>query len=238
MKKASRASGEDQARVEERRRQILAAAAAVFARRGYHRARTREIAREAGVAEGTLYNYFATKRDLLIALIQQVTTESMPGALAHIDETDPRSWLTAVLRDRLTMLERNRALFKAVVPEIIADHELQHAYFRQVVAPFLAELEPVAGHILHSSQTRAFEPRVVLPAVIGGVAAAFFFNQQDLGSDVGMPHWQPASSEQILRELVDLFIDGVRQREVALPEGWHEHGLSDTSAPEAVAPTV
>ena len=42
----------------ERPAQILDAAERVFNRRGYDRATTREIAAEAGVSEGTLYNYF------------------------------------------------------------------------------------------------------------------------------------------------------------------------------------
>ena len=56
----------------ERPAQILDAAERVFNRRGYDRATTREIAAEAGVAEGTLYNYFGSKRAILLALIDSV----------------------------------------------------------------------------------------------------------------------------------------------------------------------
>ena len=50
--------------IEARRNQILDAAAAVFAEKGFHRATTKEIAKTAGVSEGTIYNYFASKADL------------------------------------------------------------------------------------------------------------------------------------------------------------------------------
>ena len=49
---------------QQRRTQILEAAAAVFAEKGFHKATTKEIARVAGISEGTIYNYFAQKRDL------------------------------------------------------------------------------------------------------------------------------------------------------------------------------
>ncbi|MFL7790868.1 MAG: helix-turn-helix domain-containing protein, partial [Anaerolineae bacterium] len=44
--------------IEARRNQILDAAAAVFAEKGFHRTTTKEIASRAGIAEGTIYNYF------------------------------------------------------------------------------------------------------------------------------------------------------------------------------------
>ena len=51
---------------QEREARILEAAAAVFARKGFHQATIREIAELADVADGTIYNYYADKRDLLV----------------------------------------------------------------------------------------------------------------------------------------------------------------------------
>ncbi|HMV66224.1 MAG TPA: TetR/AcrR family transcriptional regulator [Myxococcota bacterium] len=54
---------------EARRRQILAAAARVFARHGFEATRIHDIAREAGVAYGLVYHYFGSKQDLLDTVI-------------------------------------------------------------------------------------------------------------------------------------------------------------------------
>ena len=54
----------------ERRQQILDAAREVFTERGFARATTAEIARTAGIAEGTIYNYFGSKRDLFTELVK------------------------------------------------------------------------------------------------------------------------------------------------------------------------
>ena len=51
--------------------QIIAAAVRVFARRGYFNARVSDIAREAGIAAGTIYLYFDTKEDILVTLFRQ-----------------------------------------------------------------------------------------------------------------------------------------------------------------------
>ena len=54
----------------DKRARILAAAEEVFARRGFYNARVSEIARAAGVADGTIYLYFKSKDDLLISLFE------------------------------------------------------------------------------------------------------------------------------------------------------------------------
>jgi len=55
----------------DRPQQIIDAALRVFARKGYWSARVSDIAREAGIAAGTIYLYFATKEDILITLFRE-----------------------------------------------------------------------------------------------------------------------------------------------------------------------
>ena len=50
--------------------QIIEAAVRVFARRGYYNSRVSDIAREAGIAAGTIYLYFKTKDDILVTLFR------------------------------------------------------------------------------------------------------------------------------------------------------------------------
>lgn len=66
---------------EERRRSIARAAVRVFATRGYHRAGVPEIARELGVGYGTLYRYYASKREILLGVIAE-TFERLAAILA------------------------------------------------------------------------------------------------------------------------------------------------------------
>jgi AcrR family transcriptional regulator len=64
----------------QRQQQILDAALEVFAQKGFAHATTAEIARTAGVAEGTIYNYYKDKHDLLISIIRtHIDTEMFTG---------------------------------------------------------------------------------------------------------------------------------------------------------------
>src|SRR3954464_13253957 len=59
----------------DKRGRILEAAIKMFAERGFHAATVAGIAREAGVADGTIYLYFKSKEDLLLRLFDEKMTE-------------------------------------------------------------------------------------------------------------------------------------------------------------------
>jgi AcrR family transcriptional regulator len=79
---AERASGS-----EEKRRQILDAAARVFARKGFHTSRVGDIAEEAGVAHGLLYHYFASKDEVLDTIFREHWT-SLLDRLHAVEGSD------------------------------------------------------------------------------------------------------------------------------------------------------
>ena len=77
------------AQKESRRQQILDAALRCFSRDGFHGTTTADIVRESGVSQGTLYLYFATKEDIVVALADdRHQGEAFLSALAH-SEPDP-----------------------------------------------------------------------------------------------------------------------------------------------------
>ncbi|GJQ31144.1 MAG: hypothetical protein HBSAPP03_30280 [Phycisphaerae bacterium] len=62
---------------QKRREQLLECAAELFARRGYARATTAELAKAAGVTEPIIYRHFKSKRDLFIALIETTAEQTL-----------------------------------------------------------------------------------------------------------------------------------------------------------------
>lgn len=85
-------------RLEERERVILDAAARLFASSGFHATSTRRIAAEAAVSEGTVFHYFRSKNDLMLAILDRFYSETLnPGAEAILDSV-------MATRDRLRAL--------------------------------------------------------------------------------------------------------------------------------------
>lgn len=62
---------------ENTRRAILRAALELFAEKGFYRTTTKAISRKAGIAEGTLFNYFQTKEDLALYFFEESLADIM-----------------------------------------------------------------------------------------------------------------------------------------------------------------
>jgi AcrR family transcriptional regulator len=98
-----------------RRAQLLDAARRVFAERGYHRASVSHIIAEAGVARGTFYNYFESKRLVFQAVLEEVM-DAVAGAVEPIDVDQPippQVWanLDRIIRSLTTHGDVARVLF-------------------------------------------------------------------------------------------------------------------------------
>src|SRR6476646_534797 len=88
----------------DKRERILTAAERIFARHGFFAAKVSDVAKEAGVADGTIYLYFKSKDDLLISLFErrmQQVNETLAGA---VKGKAPREQLRSLIRTYLQMV--------------------------------------------------------------------------------------------------------------------------------------
>jgi AcrR family transcriptional regulator len=87
----------DPQRHEARRLQIIGAGLTVLAERGYEGATTAAICREAGIGSGTFFHYFATKTELVLAILELGTAETVEKAVALEGRTDALDVLLELL---------------------------------------------------------------------------------------------------------------------------------------------
>jgi TetR/AcrR family transcriptional regulator, fatty acid metabolism regulator protein len=100
---------------DERRRKILEAATRVFARKGYHASRIADIAREAGIAQGTVYLYFERREEILIGAFEVFAEEMLAGVREVLEVEEPalgrlRSVVGVVLSSMEAQPELSRVL--------------------------------------------------------------------------------------------------------------------------------
>ena len=101
---------------------LMTAARAVFKEKGYADALTSEIAERAGVVEGTIYRYFANKRDLLLKVVEQWYAEMISDydqQLARIHGT--RNRLRFMIWRHLTVIHQEPVLCRLVLLDLRAD---------------------------------------------------------------------------------------------------------------------
>src|SRR6266850_2602965 len=95
----------------DKRDAILKAATTVFARRGYFQSQVADVAREAGVAAGTVYLYFRSKDDLLVSIFERTMRDGLARVRDSVaDTSDPAERLRRFARLHLTGLGRDRNL--------------------------------------------------------------------------------------------------------------------------------
>jgi TetR/AcrR family fatty acid metabolism transcriptional regulator len=95
----------------DKREAILRAAIRVFAHNGYFNSKVADIARDAGVADGTVYLYFKSKEEILHSIFDRSVDEALTAARAQIQEiSDPRERLRRIALLHLERLGADRDL--------------------------------------------------------------------------------------------------------------------------------
>jgi AcrR family transcriptional regulator len=157
-----------------RKQQILKAALAVFSAKGFALATTAEIARTAGVAEGTIYNYFSSKRELFVSVIQDfIVTAPLLELIDKLPTGDIVETFTRILQNRFSLIESEYiASIPVLMGEIIRDPELKVLWVERFIRPFLTRMEEVYRAIMASGKVRRIEPSVMVRS-IGGMLLGF-----------------------------------------------------------------
>src|SRR5947209_14087799 len=186
-----------------RRTQILDAAAAVFAEKGFHTATIKDIARVAGIADGTIYTYFSSKTDVLLGILNRLNeTTEREQQLAPDSEQDIRSFFTAYLRQRMTLLWPNAEVFQAVLPELLVNAELRELYYEQVLAPTFKIAEHYFQAQYQQGQIRKIDVPLTVRAIAGMLLGLLI--TQLLGDEVIAERW-----EELPEILTSLLFDGL-----------------------------
>jgi AcrR family transcriptional regulator len=108
------------------RERILNAALKQFAAHGYSGTPVRSIAREAGVSQGLLYNYFASKRDLLRAIFERGIQEAQAGLTDAARHASPAEALEVLVRSALESVGGNLDFWRLsyqlrMQPDVLAE---------------------------------------------------------------------------------------------------------------------
>ncbi len=192
-----------------RRDQILEGAAKVFADKGFHAATIKDVAREVGIADGTIYNYFDNKSALLLGIFDRMRASVQPEAVAsgeaalNLSATDFRSFLETYFRYPLMALKGdNFALFRVIVSEMMVSESLRELYFKQILEPAIVGgeqlLQQWAARNAIKSTNIALTTRAVSAIILG------LMLENIMGDTALEAQW-----DELPAFLADLFLHGI-----------------------------
>ena len=150
------------------RARLLAAAAQEFARAGFERANVDGISLAAGYAKGTIYNYFPSKEELFLAVVEEASAQAAATGTAPADAS---AWerLTATLAGFCSWAGQQDPLARVLVRECLMG--TSGLYPRVIGAewPLTAALEAIIADGVHDGELRGDVPADLLALAIAGL---------------------------------------------------------------------
>ncbi|HEX7056011.1 MAG TPA: TetR/AcrR family transcriptional regulator [Bacilli bacterium] len=172
----------DKEKMTDKQINIIKAAVETFSEKGYAAASTSEIARKAGVAEGTIFRHYKTKKDLLLSIMAPVMGKLIaPFALRDFNKVLERDYpqfsdfLRAVIENRAEFAKKHLPLLKVFLQEIPFHPELREHYKKLFAKPVMERFLQVVKRYQEAGQIIDLPPmavvRLTATTIIGYVIA-------------------------------------------------------------------
>jgi AcrR family transcriptional regulator len=149
-----------------RQEQILKAAIRVFAQKGFKGATIPEIAGLAGVAVGTIYLYYPGKRELFIAIIDNLMLTPLSSFFNKAEDQGFPATLKEALEDRIQLLQSDfLTILVSLMGEIQRDTELSALFQKKLLGPFLSRMEEMYRSLIDQGEFRRMDPAIAVRLV-------------------------------------------------------------------------
>ncbi|MBW1922653.1 MAG: TetR/AcrR family transcriptional regulator [Deltaproteobacteria bacterium] len=141
---------------------IIEAATRIFAEKGFFQAKVSDIAREAGVADGTIYIYFENKDDILISLFEEQIKVVLDNMIRDVSgEKGPIEKLRRFALTHLELIEKNKSMAEIIHVELRQSSKFVKEYKNENFARYL----DILADIVREGQEQGVFRRDVIPGV-------------------------------------------------------------------------
>jgi TetR/AcrR family transcriptional regulator, fatty acid metabolism regulator protein len=187
----------------DKRNAILRAAISIFAHNGYFNSKVADIAREAGVADGTVYLYFKSKEEILHSIFDRSVDEAVAEAKKLIEPTsDPREKLRQIAMLHLERLGADRDLAVVFQVELRGSTKFMEEFSKAGFAEYLA--------LIRSTFEEGQEAGVFRPELNAKVVAKILFGALDEMATNWILSKRRYKLAPMADQVLDIFLNGVR----------------------------
>jgi AcrR family transcriptional regulator len=186
------------------RDKILDAAQKLFARHGYDGTTTKELAEQAGIAEGTLFRHFTNKKAILVEVATQGWVDLLTDLLMELSEMASYEAISQVMYKRMLHLGKNYDMMRVCFMEVQFHQDLRERIQSEVIEKMTDVAEAFFQTAMERGIYRRMSPRVVAQVFLGMFVVAGFSYDTIV---------QPGANHQDMKEmaegLADIFLHGV-----------------------------
>ncbi len=193
---------------EDTRSKILQAALQLFAKRGYDGTTTKDLAKSAGVAEGTLFRHFPSKKTILIEVATAGWVDILTDLLTELSEMGSYKAVSNVMRRRMLNMRKNSDLMRVCFVEAQYHPELQESIQVEVINKMTDVAEAFFETAMSKGIYRQMNPKIVAKVFLGIFAIAGFSEETIMN-----PSASPKEMQEMAEGISDIFLRGVLNNE-------------------------
>ncbi len=195
-------------RVSDKHQKITQAAVKVFARKGFFNARISDIAKEAKVADGTIYLYFNNKYDILISMFEDEIGKTILQVKLQLDkENDPRKMMEIFARHHLLLLKEKKDLAEVLQMELRQSNKFIKEYRNK---KFIEYIDIISTIVKKGQETGIFR-KDLLPGI---VKRAYFGALDEMSRLWILTSKPPYSLTETAKQISEIFLFGLIEPEL------------------------
>jgi AcrR family transcriptional regulator len=198
----------------DKEKRILESATKIFAQKGFYNTSTNEIAKDAKVAEGTIFRYFKTKKEILRSIMIQLINilskkfvfESIENIFENCDDKELKLILKEIILDRYKFINKMYPMIRVVFAEALFHEELRITIYEKIIK----RIRSIYGDFHNKMQKRGkirkeINSDVAIRSILANVA--IFIAQRKIYGD--MFEFKDEDLENDMEELIDIIIKGI-----------------------------
>lgn len=155
---------------------ILQAAIEIFSEKGYAAAGTSEIAQKAGVAEGTIFRYYKTKKDLLLSIVGPAMSRMLApfmlrnfNGVLDVPYDSFEDFLRAFIFNRLEFGRKHFRILKIFIQEIPFQPQLREQFIENISSKVLERLTDIVEHFKAKGEVIAVPTSAIIRFTISSI---------------------------------------------------------------------
>lgn len=183
---------DEERKMTEKQAKIIRAAIEIFSQKGYASSSTSEIALKAGVAEGTIFRHYRTKKELLLSIIAPTMTRLIAPFIVKgfqnvLDDSyiSYEDFLRALIINRQNFVKNNIPIIKILLQEIPFQPELREQFEQHIGKKLINQLKQIVEHFQKKGEIVTIPSSTVI-RMTGTTIMGFFIVRYLL---VPFSHW-------------------------------------------------
>ena len=188
----------------EKYQKIIQAATKVFAQKGFYNSKVADVAKEANVADGTIYLYFKNKDDLLISIFED-SMDTFSGEVQKVVDgvSDPVEKLRRFIRLHLELVRENQDTSLVLQIELRQSSKFMKEYAATKFRDYLA----LIATILEEGQAKGLFKKSINPVI---VKRAIFGAVDEMALDWVLMKKKKYTMEEVAEQLCSMLVEGLK----------------------------